>query len=145
LGKLVLVIVGPTCSGKSSLAIDIAAELNSEIISADSRQVYKLIDVGTAKPSISELEMVPHSFINSLELDENFDVSSFEKLALLKIDNLIHNKMIPVVTGGSGLYIKALVDGIVDLAADDEIRKELFAKKEKYGNEFLYRELNHLS
>ncbi|MFA6597210.1 MAG: tRNA (adenosine(37)-N6)-dimethylallyltransferase MiaA [Ignavibacteriaceae bacterium] len=141
MGELVLVIVGPTCSGKSSLAIDIATELNSEIISADSRQVYKLIDIGTAKPSSSELETVPHSFINFLELDENFDVSSFEKLALVKIDNLIHNKMIPVVTGGSGLYIRALIDGIVDLAADDEIRKELFTKKEKYGNEFLYREL----
>jgi len=141
LGELVVVIVGPTCSGKSGLAIEIAKAFNSEIISADSRQFYKLIDIGTAKPSNFELEEIPHSFISSLELDENFDVSSYEKQALIKIDNLIKRKQIPVITGGSGLYIKALVDGIVDLAADENIRKELFAKKQKFGNEFLYIEL----
>ena len=141
MGKLVVVIVGPTCSGKSSLSLKLAEELNSEIISADSRQMYKLIDVGTAKPSKSEMEKIPHHFINSSELDANFDVSIYEKQALIKIDNLINNKMLPVVTGGSGLYIRALVDGIVDLAADDEMRKELFSKKEKFGNEYLYQEL----
>ena len=141
MGELVVVIVGPTCSGKSGLAIEIAKAFNSEIISADSRQFYKLIDIGTAKPSNFELEEIPHSFISSLELDENFDVSSYEKQALIKIDNLIKRKQIPVITGGSGLYIKALVDGIVDLAADENIRKELFAKKQKFGNEFLYIEL----
>lgn len=141
MGKLVVVIVGPTCSGKSNLSLSLAKELNSEIISADSRQVYKYIDIGTAKPSKFELEEIPHSFINSLELNENFDVSSYEKQALVKIDNLINNKMIPIVTGGSGLYIKALIDGIVDLETDDEIRKELFAKKERFGNEYIYQEL----
>ena len=141
MGKLVIIVVGPTCSGKSSLAFSLAKELNSEIISADSRQIYKYMDIGTAKPSKSELQEIPHSFINSLELDENFDVSSYEKLALVKIDKLINKKIIPIVTGGSGLYIRALIDGIVDLEADDEIRKELFAKKEKFGNEYIYQEL----
>ncbi|MDP3149189.1 MAG: tRNA (adenosine(37)-N6)-dimethylallyltransferase MiaA [Ignavibacteria bacterium] len=141
MGQLVIVIVGPTCSGKSSLSLQLAKELNAEIISADSRQIYKLIDVGTAKPSKSDLEEIPHAFINSISLDENYDVSLYEKQALEKIDNLLINNKIPIITGGSGLYIRALIDGIVDLAADDDLRKELFAKKEKYGNDFLYHEL----
>ncbi len=141
MGKLIVVIVGPTCSGKSNLSISIAKELKSEIVSADSRQVYKYIDIGTAKPSKSELKEIPHSFIDALELDENFDVSSFEKQALVKIDNILKNKAIPIVTGGSGLYVKALIDGIVDLESDDEIREELFSKKEKFGNDYLYHEL----
>jgi len=141
LGKLIVVIVGPTCSGKSNLSISIAKKLKSEIISADSRQVYKYIDIGTAKPSKFELKEIPHSFIDTLELDENFDVSSFEKQALVKIDNIIKNKVIPIVTGGSGLYVRALIDGIVDLESDDEIREELFSKKEKFGNDYLYHEL----
>ena len=141
MGQLVIVIVGPTCSGKSSLSLQLAKELNAEIISADSRQIYKLMDVGTAKPSKSDLEEIPHAFINSISLDENYDVSLYEKQALEKIDNLLINNKIPIITGGSGLYIRALIDGIVDLAADDDLRKELFAKKEKYGNDFLYHEL----
>ncbi|MCK9210377.1 MAG: tRNA (adenosine(37)-N6)-dimethylallyltransferase MiaA [Ignavibacteriaceae bacterium] len=141
MGKLIVVIVGPTCSGKSNLSISIAKKLKSEIISADSRQVYKYIDIGTAKPSKFELKEIPHSFIDTLELDENFDVSSFEKQALVKIDNIIKNKVIPIVTGGSGLYVRALIDGIVDLESDDEIREELFSKKEKFGNDYLYHEL----
>lgn len=144
LEKLVIVIVGPTCSGKSSLSLGLANALNSEIISADSRQVYKYIDIGTAKPSIAELALVPHSFINLLKLDENFDVSLYEKQALVKIDNLLKNKAIPIVTGGSGLYIRALIDGIIDLAADYEIRKELLTKKEKFGNEYIYKELANI-
>jgi len=143
-GKLIVVIVGPTCSGKSNLSLNLAKELNTEIISSDSRQIYKDIDIGTAKPSKSELEEVPHSFIDLLELDENFDVSSYEKQAWMKIDNLINNKVIPIVTGGSGLYIRALIDGIVDIETDDEIRKELFAQKGIYGNEYLYKMLTDI-
>lgn len=141
MGKLVIVIVGATCSGKSLLAFELAKALNSEIVSADSRQIYKLINIGTAKPTSSELNEVPHSFINLLELNENFDVSSYEKKALVKIDNIIQNKKIPVVVGGSGLYIRALIDGIVDLETNDEIRSELLSKKELFGNEKLFQEL----
>lgn len=141
MGQLVIVIVGPTCSGKSGLSLQLAKELKTEIISADSRQIYKLIDIGTAKPSKSELEEISHSFINSISLNEYYDVSLYEKQALEKIDNLLINKKLPIITGGSGLYVRALIDGIVDLAANDDLRKELNAKKEKYGNDFLYQEL----
>ncbi len=141
MGQLVLVIVGPTCSGKSNLSLQLAKELRTEIISADSRQVYRNIDIGTAKPSQKELEEIPHSFINLVELNENYDVSLYEKQALEKIDNLLKIKKIPIITGGSGLYIKALTDGIVDLPADDTLRDELSNKKEKFGVEHLYQEL----
>lgn len=141
MGQLVLVIVGPTCSGKSSLSLQLAKELGTEIIYADSRQVYKNIDIGTAKPTQMELEEIPHSFINLVELDENYDVSLYEKQALGKIDNLLKLNKLPIITGGSGLYIKALVDGIVDLPADDSLRDELSNKKEKFGTDYLYQEL----
>lgn len=141
MGQLVIVIVGPTCSGKSSLSFQLANELNTEIISADSRQVFKHIDVGTAKPGKMELRKIPHSFVDLIELDENYDVSLYEKQALEKIDNLLNVNKLPIVTGGSGLYIKALVDGIVDLPADDSLRDELSTKKEKFGADSLYKEL----
>jgi len=141
LGKLVIVIVGPTCSGKSSLSLQLAKELNTEIISADSRQIYNSIDIGTAKPSKSELSEIHHTFINSIDLDEDFDVSTYEKQALVKVDNLLSKNKIPIITGGSGLYIKALIDGIVDIPTDKDLRKELLLKKAKYGIEFLYEEL----
>ena len=141
MGKLVIVIVGPTCSGKSSLSLQLAKELNTEIISADSRQIYNSIDIGTAKPSKSELSEIHHTFINSIDLDEDFDVSTYEKQALVKVDNLLSKNKIPIITGGSGLYIKALIDGIVDIPTDEDLRKELLLKKAKYGNEYLYEEL----
>jgi tRNA dimethylallyltransferase len=141
LGQLVLVIVGPTCSGKSSLSLQLAKELRTEIISADSRQVYKHIDIGTAKPGKMELREIHHSFIDFIKLDENYDVSLYEKQALGKIDNLLKLNKLPIITGGSGLYIKALVDGIVDLPADDSLRDELSTKKERFGTDYLYQEL----
>lgn len=141
MGKLVIVIVGPTCSGKSALALQIAGALKSHIISADSRQIYKHITIGTAKPSPTELKTIKHYFIDQLELDEPFDVSSYEKLALTEMDKMREKGKIPVVVGGSGLYIKALVDGIADIETDGELREELFAKKEKFGVDFLYQEL----
>lgn len=141
MGKLVVVIVGPTCSGKSNLSLQLAKELNTEIISADSRQIYKFIDIGTAKPTKAELNEIRHNFINSVDLDADFDVSTYENQALTKVDNLLNKNKIPIITGGSGLYIRALIDGIVDIPTDVDLRKELLLKKAKYGIEFLYEEL----
>jgi len=142
LGKEVIVIVGPTASGKTRLGIDLALELNGEIISADSRQVYKHINIGTAKPSQSELESVKHHFISILELDAYYNVSMFEKDALKKISELFKEGKQPVVVGGSGLYIKALVDGIFDEGeVNFEIREELIRMRNEFGNEYLYHQL----
>lgn len=140
--KKVIVIVGPTCSGKTSLSLKLAGLIPSEIISADSRQIYKNLDIGTAKPSKEQLQKVPHHLIDFLNPSENYDVSKFENDAKGIIEQ-IHKKIkTPIVVGGSGLYIKALIDGIFDTAEKDEdYRKELLQKRKEHGNEFLYEEL----
>ncbi len=140
--RKVIVIVGPTCSGKTELAVKIAQMLNSEIISADSRQFYKYLDIGTAKPNPQELSSVKHYFIDNLLPDEDYNVSRFEKEALRIIEKLFEQNKIPVVAGGSGLYVKAIVDGIFDAVDTDEnYRNELLKLKREYGNEILYEKL----
>ncbi len=138
----VIIIVGPTCSGKTKLGILLAEKLKTEIISADSRQIYKHLNIGTAKPSEDELKRIKHHFINKLEPNENYNVSKFENDALKSIRNLLDNKKIPIVVGGSGLYIKALVDGIFNAVdIDEEFRNQLLEKRKLFGNEYLYDEL----
>lgn len=140
--RKVICIVGPTCSGKTSLGILLAEKLNGEIISADSRQIYKYLNIGTAKPSKKELKIVKHYFINELYPDEDFNVSKFEWEALKIIQEAFDKGIQPIVVGGSGLYLKALVDGIFDTVDTDEVyRKELMELKKKYGNEYLYEKL----
>jgi tRNA dimethylallyltransferase len=140
--RKVIVIAGPTCSGKTRLAINIAEKMKSEIISADSRQVFKYLNIGTATPSVEELAAVKHHFINMIEPDEEFNASIFEKSALKIIDELIDSGKVPVVAGGSGLYIKALLDGITESAdCDEAIRSSLMKKLSGNGQEYLYDEL----
>ncbi len=137
--KLVFVIVGPTCSGKTSLAIKLAQKLNSEIISADSRQIYKHLNIGTAKPTLHERKLITHHFIDMLDPTEDFNASLFEMDSLKIIQNLFVENKIPICAGGSGLYIRALVYGIFDSIDNDvEYRNELHSLKEKFGNEYLY-------
>ncbi len=138
----IVVIVGPTCSGKTSLSLMLAGRLDSEIISADSRQIYKYLDIGTAKPARAELQSIKHHFIDILFPDENYNVSRFEIEALGVIDNLKAHNRIPIVVGGSGLYIKAVVDGIFNsVNVDEEYREQLIEQKKKYGEEHLYNQL----
>lgn len=140
----VIVIVGPTCSGKTSLAIDLAKELDTEIISADSRQIFKYLTLGTAKPNLLELSQVKHHFIDFLYPDEDYNVGLYERDATKIIYELIASKRIPIVVGGSGLYIKSIINGIVDVDSDDELREELKQIREEFGNEFLYNELKKI-
>ncbi len=138
----VIVIVGPTCSGKTNLSLKLSQLIPSEIISADSRQIYKFLDIGTAKPSIEQLQKVSHHLIDILDPSKNYDVSIFEKDVLKVIEKIFIKNKTPIVVGGSGLYIKALIDGIFDTADnDEEYRKELHQKRKEFGNEFLYDEL----
>ena len=116
--------------------------INSEIISADSRQVYKYLDIGTAKPSISDLKRVKHHFIDELDPNEDFNVSIFSERANDIIQKLIAKNIIPLVVGGSGLYVKAVIDGITESAdTNKEIRTELLELRQKHNNEYLYNEL----
>lgn len=142
MGQRVIVIAGPTCSGKSYLGLKLAQLINGEIISADSRQIYKKLNIGTAKPSFKELKIVKHHFIDILNPDEDYDVNRFSIEAEKVIGDIHKRKKTAIVVGGSGLYEKALIDGIVGSADKDEgLRNELLQKNKKYGNEFLYNEL----
>jgi len=141
-GQRVIVIIGPTCSGKSYLGLKLAQLLNGEIISADSRQIYKLLSIGTAKPSATDLRIVKHHFIDILNPDEGYDANKFSVQAEKVINEIQEKNKTAVVIGGSGLYIKALIDGIIESAdKDEDLREILLSKKEKYGVEFLYNEL----
>ena len=116
----VIVILGATSTGKSSLALDLAEKFDTEIISADSMAVYKNFNVGTAKPSQAELLRVPHHLINILDAEEKFSVGEFVRRARPIISNLNRRGKIPIVAGGTGLYIQALVEGY-ELSAEKSL------------------------
>lgn len=137
----VIVLVGPTCSGKTKVGIDLVKSIDTEIISADSRQLYKHLTIGTAKPTSEELNQVKHHFIDSFDPSENYNVGLFEIDSLKVIEKLLAENKIPIVVGGSGLYIKAIIDGIVDIDSDDDLREKLLEEKEKFGNDFVYEKL----
>lgn len=104
-----LVIVGPTASGKTALAIELARKLNGEIICADSRTVYKYMDIGTAKPSRQEQAAVRHHLIDVIKPDEPFTVADFKKLALQAIEDINKRGKLPIMVGGSGLYVDSVI------------------------------------
>lgn len=110
--KYLICILGPTASGKTTLAIETAKYFNTEIISTDSRQFYREMSVGTAKPTPAELAQAKHHFIDSLSIHQNYSAGEFEKDALKKIDDLFQTKDVVVLAGGSGLYINAVLFGI---------------------------------
>ena len=144
MGK-VIVIAGPTCTGKTALAISVAEKINSEIISADSRQVYKCLDIGTAKPSKAELKKVKHNLIDLVSPDGDFNAGKFVEEAERIISGLHSENKIPVVAGGTGLYIKSLIDGIINsVDTNQELRDELLGKRKQFGNEYLYKELKRV-
>ncbi len=140
--RRVLVIVGPTCSGKTSLSLHLSALLPLEIISADSRQFYKYLNIGTAKPDKTELSQTKHHLIDFLEPDEEYNASRFESDALKAIEEILNRNKLPLITGGSGLYIKAVVDGIFNaVGKDEDIRSQLLNLRTKHGNEYIYNKL----
>lgn len=140
--KNVLVLVGPTCSGKSSVGFLLAKELNGEIISADSRQIYKYLDIGTAKPPLDERKKVKHHFIDEVLPEHEFNAGEFSIQARERIDSIFQSGKQPIVVGGSGLYIRALIDGFFEApSADSDIRAELENILHKKGGVFLLEEL----
>lgn len=140
--RVVVIITGPTCSGKTFVGIELAKKMNGEIISADSRQCYKHLDIGTAKPSREELESVKHHFIDTHQPDQEFNASIFEHQSLHIIEELFKHDKLPIVVGGSGLYIKSLTDGIFDdVDNDEDFRNMMKDLKDKFGNEYIYQML----
>lgn len=122
-----IIIGGPTASGKSALALDIARKNNGEIVNCDSMQLYKGLDIGTAKPSAAERAEIPHHLLDVYEITERSDVYKFRQMALEHINDILNRRKLPVLVGGSGFYLKALTQGLDDLPGDVELRKKLDA------------------
>ena len=110
----VLAIVGPTASGKTALSILLAEKLYGEIISADSRQIYRYLDIGTAKPTQEELKSTAHHFVSILNPDQYYNAGEYGTQARAKIEELLKQNKQPILVGGSGLYVRAVIDGFFD-------------------------------
>lgn len=136
--KILLVIAGPTAVGKTDISVAVAGALGTEILSADSRQFYREMNIGTAKPSLQQLALIPHHFIGHISIHEGYNISRFEKEALARLEDLFTRYRVVIMTGGSGMYIDAVCNGIDDLPdANPIIRKELRAGFEHYGIQYL--------
>lgn len=146
--RKLFVLLGPTASGKTAISLQLSEFFELEIISADSRQIYKFLDIGTAKPTPEELKKVKHHFISIINPDEYYSAGIFAREASAMINSIYNNKKIPLVVGGSGLYIKALCEGLFEEHYDESIKKkhknELLKLKNKFGVDYLYEQLNSI-
>lgn len=143
--KTLIVVVGPTAIGKTALAIKLANHLNTEIISADSRQFFREMSIGTAKPTSAELAEAKHHFIDSHSMNDQYNVGDFEKDALDCLQTIFENHDYAILVGGSGLYINAVLYGFDQLPkASEELRKQLNQQLETEGIEPLQKQLKQL-
>lgn len=141
----VVVLCGPTAVGKTALAVDLAREVGAEVVGADSRQIYRSMDVGTAKPTALERTAVPHHLIDVVDPSEEFDAGRYRTLAIAAIEEIRQRGRVPLVVGGSGFYLRALLAGLPDLPEPDatlraQVRVELMAR----GSVALHGELERL-
>ncbi len=136
--KTCVIIVGPTAVGKTSLAIELAQHFNTQIISADSRQCYKELNIGVAKPSPGQLQKVKHYFINSHSIQDEVNAKVFEEYSLLKANEIFKQNDIAVMVGGTGLYIKAFCEGMDEVpVVDAEMKKVIITNYNNGGLEWL--------
>ena len=136
----VIVICGPTASGKTSLGVELAKTINGEVVSADSMQIYKDMTIGTAKPTQEEMQGIKHYLIDFVLPSQRYSVAEFKKDATTAIDEIIKKGKTPIIVGGTGLYIDSLIYGIEynEIKIDEKYRKELEKIAEKEGLEVLY-------
>lgn len=139
--KYLVVVAGPTASGKTSLSIALAKHFQTVVLSADSRQFYQEISIGTAKPSIEEMDGVPHYFIDSHQLEDEISSAQFEKEGIEILIREFENHDVIILVGGSGMFIDALCYGLDDVPANAKIREELISEFESDGIEKLNEEL----
>ena len=144
--KTVIAIAGPTASGKTALAVELAKNLGTEVISADSRQIYKEFDIATAKPSKEEMQGIKHHMIDIVEPAEEFTVADFADKAARIIDTLLENGKIPIVAGGTGLYFRILLENydMPRVAPDKKLREELHIIEKEQGAQALHKMLYEL-
>jgi tRNA dimethylallyltransferase len=137
--EAVIIILGPTGAGKTGLSILLAKSLDTEIISADSMQIYRFMDIGTAKPSPDEQKEVKHHLISILTPSDSFSAGRFKKMAVHTIDSLHNRNKIPVIAGGTGLYISTLTRGLFEgPEADWNLRENLIQEEKRFGKGYLY-------
>ena len=141
---LLICIVGPTAVGKTDLGIKIAKSLNTEIVSADSRQIYKGMNIGTAAPTDKERQEAKHHFVNFLDPSKTYSAGDFERDATFFLSEFFKTHNVAVMVGGSGLYVKGVVDGFDHLPSDENIRQELNDRVESNGLQSLVEELTTL-
>ena len=141
MNKKLIIVAGPTAIGKTSLSIQLAQHYNCPIISFDSRQFYKEMSIGTAKPSIEELNAAEHFFINSHSIQKIYTAGKFETEALAKLDEIFVKHEYCIAVGGSGLYINALCYGIDEIPTNPEIREKLIQRWKTEGLEILVEEV----
>ena len=145
MGKHLITIIGPTAIGKTTLAIKIANYFKTEIISADSRQFYKEMNIGTAKPSTSELNSIKHHLINNKSVNDNYNIYDYEKDALKSIESIFNKKDIAILVGGSGLYINTVLYGLDEIPGiSAEVRNSLYLDLELKGIKKLQEKLKLL-
>lgn len=139
-GKPLIAIIGPTASGKTALSVQIAKAFEGEVISADSRQVYKYMDIGTAKISPQEQKGVPHHLLDILEPDQEFTLADFKRLALKAIEAIHRRHHVPIIIGGTGLYLNAILENyqIPQVPPNYELRQQLAQYYEEQGAEALH-------
>ncbi len=137
---IVIVICGPTASGKTALSIELAEKINGEIVSADSMQIYKDMNIGTAKPTVEEMKDIKHYLIDCVSPSVRYSVADFKRDAIYAIEEIIKKGKTPIVVGGTGLYIDSLIYGIEynEMQVDLEYRNELEKIAEEKGLEYLY-------
>jgi len=142
-GKPLLIILGPTAVGKTGLAVEVAKRIQGEIISADSRQIYRFMDIGTAKPTVKQQAAIRHHLIDVVNPDENLSLAEYQKLARSAIDDIHTKGSIPMLVGGTGQYITALVEGwsIPQVAPNEALRAELEQFAEEKGAGALHERL----
>ena len=139
--KKIIAVSGPTASGKTALAIEIAKRFHGEVVSCDSMQIYRHMDVGTAKPDEEELSAVRHHMIDIFEPSESCSVADFVKLARTCIDDILSRGKVPVLAGGTGLYMDSIIENIVfeDFGSDPELRERLYSLAETEGVEAVHK------
>ena len=139
----IIVVLGPTASGKTALAVELAKLYNGEVISADSMQIYRGMDILTAKPTEEEKQGIKHHLMDFLEPETDFSVADYVKLANIAVDDISRRGKIPILTGGTGLYINSLIDNIKfdDTTGDKEYRERLLAIANEKGNRYLWERL----
>ena len=143
MGNTLICIVGPTASGKTALSVALAKQRHTEVISADSMQIYRDMDIGTAKPSLTERQGIPHHMLDICAPGEDFSVARYVELADQCAQDMLHRGMIPIVAGGTGLYLDALImcNTFSGDEADAKLRQELIQFAEEHGNEALHERL----